>query len=134
MGWVRRRTSAWLVLTLAACSVSAVSTSEYQPIEDASTFKSHVGEKVQIEGSCASTIAQHLVGGFESHPYSTYFDVGRRQIVIYSKTAAPERGRHRVYGTVVEVRGPPKRPGQPPSKADDNQAEYHLLADRWEAL
>jgi hypothetical protein len=92
----------------------------------------HVGEEVTIEGKVAEAIWQHMIKGVEGKT-EVYVDLeDKNQTVAYIEPAFNCKGKIRLTGIVVEVRGGSKRPG---SKIDDQgYVEYHLDVSRWECL
>lgn len=86
----------------------------------------HVGQQVELEARPAVAIWQHLVGGVPGK-LPEYVDLeGGLQIVAHVAGGLPCRGPMVLRGTVVEARGGPKRPGLPPSKADETWVEHAL--------
>lgn len=86
----------------------------------------HVGQQVELEARPAVAIWQHLVGGVPGK-LPEYVDLeGGLQIVAHVAGGLPCRGPMVLRGTVMETRGGPKRPGLPPSKADETWIEHAL--------
>lgn len=88
-----------------------------------------VGQVVELEGRPAVAIWQHLVGSVGGK-LPEYVDLaGGQQIVAHVAGGLPCPGAMVLRGTVLEVRGGPKRPGLPPSKADEVWIEHALDVD-----
>lgn len=86
----------------------------------------HVGQQVELEARPAVAIWQHLVGGVPGK-LPEYVDLeGGLQIVAHVAGGLPCPGPMVLRGVVVEARGGPKRPGLPPSKADETWVEHAL--------
>jgi hypothetical protein len=92
----------------------------------------HVGDELTIEGKVAEAIWQHMMTGVPGKT-EVYVDLDdKTQTVAYIEPAFNCKGKIRLTGIVVEVRGGSKRPG---SKIDDKEyVEYHLDVSRWECL
>jgi hypothetical protein len=88
-----------------------------------------VGKSVSVVGKISDTPWQHLIGYFPGYSRDYYFDVGKDQIVIYSKTAIDCTGKVKVYGKVVEVKGKSKDP-----RKDEVYREYHITVDKAECI
>jgi len=101
-------------------------TSAYIKLDGVAGLYEFVGKKVSLVGLVSNTPWQHLMAPPATHPYSTYFDVERLQIVLYSKAPLKVSGALEVRGTVLKVSGRPKRSG-----SDATQTEYHLRLDGW---
>ena len=85
-----------------------------------------VGQRVELEARPAVAIWQHLVGSVPGK-LPEYVDLeGGLQIVAHVEGGLPCQGPMVLRGTVVEARGGPKRPGLPPSKADETWIEHAL--------
>ena len=91
-----------------------------------------VGDEIVIEGKVAEAIWQHLIKGVAGKT-EVYIDLDdKTQTVAYIDPAFDCKGKVRLTGKVVEVRGGSKRPG---SKIDDREyVEYHMDVSRWECL
>jgi hypothetical protein len=91
-----------------------------------------VGKEATLEGRVAEAIWQHLIKGVAGKT-EVYIDLDdKTQTVAYIDPAFDCKGKVRLTGKVVEVRGGSKRPG---SKIDDQEyVEYHLDVSRWECL
>ena len=90
-----------------------------------------VGQEVTIEGKVAEAIWQHMIQGV-SGKTEIYVDLDdQTQTVAYSDPAFNCKGRIRLTGKVIELRGGSKRG----SKIDDQEyVEHHLDVTRWECL
>lgn len=87
---------------------------------------SRVGQQVELEARPAVAIWQHLVGDVPGK-LPEYVDLeGGLQIVVHVAGGLPCGGAMVLRGTVVEVRGGPKRPGLPPSRANATWIEHAL--------
>lgn len=85
-----------------------------------------VGQEVELEARPAVAIWQHLVG-LVAGKTPEYVDLpGGMQIVAHVAGGLPCQGPMLLRGVVVEVRGGPKRPGLPPSKADETWIEHAI--------
>jgi len=91
-----------------------------------------VGKEVTLEGKVAEAIWQHMIQGVAGKT-EVYIDLpDNTQTVAYVDPAFDCKGKVRLTGTVMELRGGSKRPG---SKIDDPEyVEYHLDVSRWECL
>jgi len=86
------------------------------------------GATVTVQGRVATVIWQHLVKAVPGKQ-AAYFDLeeeGSRQTVVYWKDPPTCDGLIEVTGTVIEVRGAPKRPGAKPSLADESYSELQI--------
>jgi hypothetical protein len=94
-------------------------------LDPMSTWKP--GATVTVHGRVATVIWQHIVGHVPGKK-AAYFDVEAedRQTVVYWKEPPTCAGLIEVTGQVIEVRGPPKRPGAKESKVDDSYGELHI--------
>ncbi len=63
------------------------------------------GARVTIEGKVAREIWQHMMAPPRGYGHETYFDMGRHQIVIYSREHIDCGGTVRATGTVVKLEG-----------------------------
>jgi hypothetical protein len=97
-----------------------------------------VGQQVEVPGQRAIEIWQHLMGHVPGKQ-AEYFDPadGGNQLVAHVSGGLPEGHPVVLWGTVLEVRGPSKRPrppgpgGEPrETKVDDTYVEYALDVDR----
>lgn len=85
-----------------------------------------VGQEVELEARPAVAIWQHLVGAVPGKT-PEYVDLpGGLQIVAHVAGGLPCPGAMVLRGVVVEARGGPKRPGLPPSKADETWIEHAI--------
>lgn len=85
-----------------------------------------VGQRVELEARPAVAVWQHLVGSVPGK-LPEYVDLeGGLQIVAHVEGGLPCQGSMVLRGTVVEARGGPKRPGLPPSKANETWIEHAL--------
>ena len=98
-------------------------------ISDPSGLGGRVGKRIVIVGAVSETPWQHMVDPRPSHPHATYFDMGRGQIVVYSKEPIECAGTVRVTGTVIRLEGPSRDP-----RRKETCTEYHVLADSWECV
>ncbi len=91
-----------------------------------------VGQRVVVVGREAREIWQHLVGGVPGKQ-ALYFDLADgEQIVVHLAAPFACAGDVTLAGTVLEVRGPSKRPGREgETKVDDSYVEYALDVDAW---
>jgi hypothetical protein len=91
-----------------------------------------IGQEVTLEGEVAEAIWQHMIKGVPGKT-EVYIDLDdKTQTVAYIDPAFNCKGRIRLTGEVLELRGGSKRPG---SKIDDQEyVEYHLDVTRWECL
>jgi hypothetical protein len=80
-----------------------------------------------VRGRVSKTPWQHMITGVPGKT-SAYFDLdgGKGQTVVYWKNAPACAGDIEVTGTVLEVRGASKRPGERESKADESVRELQL--------
>ena len=92
------------------------------------------GEAATIRGRVAKIIAAHMMIGVKGKR-PTYFDLeGGGQIVVYAVGELPADTLLELKGTVLEARGPPKKPGQRPSKVDDTYSEEQLDVESFRAI
>jgi hypothetical protein len=94
-------------------------------LDPMSTWKP--GATVTVQGRVATVIWQHLVGPVPGKLVA-YFDVEGedRQTVVYWKEPPACTGLIEITGTVIEVRGPSKRPGEKDAKVDESYSELHI--------
>jgi hypothetical protein len=94
------------------------------------------GQKVTIYGTLTTEIHQHMVQPLPSHPKIAYFkpDIGGQMVIYLSQDIRPCKGPLKLIGQVVELRGPGKRPGGPPSKVDQTYVEHQLRVDSSQCL
>lgn len=97
----------------------------YEVLEDTSTLAQRAGDRVALTGKISDLPWQHLIDDVPSHPHADYFDVGRDQIVIYSREPIGETRAIRVEGTVRRVEGRSKGP------SERRHTEHHLVVDGW---
>jgi hypothetical protein len=96
-------------------------------IRDAGALWGREGAKVVIEGKVAREIWQHMMAPPRGYGHETYFDMGRFQIVLYSKDRIACGGTVRATGTVVKIEGSSKDP-----RRKEACTEYHVAVDSWE--
>jgi len=118
-----------IALCLSGCLAIACTTPSAQ--RGVSHWTQKVGEEVTIEGAVAKAIWQHMIRGV-SGKQEVYVDLpDQTQTVAYIDMAFNCKGRIRLTGKVIELRGGSKRG----SKIDDKAyVEYHLDVTRWECL
>jgi hypothetical protein len=90
---------------------------------------------VTTRGRVATVIWQHMMTSVPGKK-SAYFDVDgeKHQVVVYWKEDPKCTGLVEIAGKVIEVRGPPKKPGAKESKVDDSYAELHIDVERTRCL
>ena len=90
-----------------------------------------VDQEVTLEGKVAEAIWQHMIKGVAGKT-EVYIDLpDNTQTVAYIDPAFDCKGKVRLTGTVMELRGGSKRG----TKIDDKEyVEYHLDVSRWECL
>lgn len=119
-----------LVLASTWCAAAAfAATSDRKVIRDAGALWGREGERVVIEGRVAREIWQHMMAPPAGYGHETYFDMGKSQIVIYSKTPVACGGTVRAEGRVVKIEGSSKDP-----RRKEACTEYHVAVDSWECL
>jgi hypothetical protein len=92
-------------------------------------LESQVDKQVTIKGKISNVPWQHMIASVKGYPLNEYFDLeDKTQIVIYLKTAIPERGLIAVTGKVIGVKGGSKKPGAAKSEP---YTEYHVAVDTW---
>ena len=105
-------------------------TSQHQgTIRDARELWGLDGKHVVVEGTVAKEIWQHMMAPTRTHPHETYFDIGKQQVVIYSRDEIACTGTVRVEGTVVKIEGSSKDP-----RRKETCTEYHILVDAWKCI
>ncbi|MGE3724661.1 MAG: hypothetical protein AB7I41_03865 [Candidatus Sericytochromatia bacterium] len=117
-------TTLWLGLTPAVLAGGQI-----LPIVDYLTR--YPGQKVTIYGTLTDEIHQHMVHPPPSHKKIAYLkpDIGGQMVIYLNKEAPPCNGALKLSGEVLELRGPSKRPGGPPSKVDETYVEHQLQVD-----
>lgn len=118
-----------MILASAAYAVKAVT---YISVKNASDLQKYVGKKVVIEGKISDVPWQHIMLSSSDYPVSSYFDIGKSQIVIYSKEMIGTTKKIKVKGTVVKVSGKSKNPKY--AKSKETYCEYHILVDKVEPV
>jgi hypothetical protein len=87
------------------------------------------GARIVVRGKVSNVISQHLglaIAGKEEHDFEIE---GGGSALVHLPPAPPCAGVLEIRGKVIEVRGPPKRPGAPESKVDDSYRELHVDVD-----
>lgn len=102
---------------------------KYTPVSIADDLKNFVGKKVVVDGMISEIPWQHLMNPPSTHPVKIYFDVGKFQIVIYTKKKISCGKTLKVFGTVIQLQGAGKG-----SKVDETYTEYHVVVDSWKCL
>ena len=89
------------------------------------------GATVTARGKVSNIMWQHMMREVPGKTYA-YFDVEgeKTQTIVYWKDDPKCTGLTEVTGTVVELRGPAKKPGVRESKVDDSYAELHIDVER----
>jgi hypothetical protein len=89
-------------------------------------------KETTVCGRISKEINQHLVAA--SKKEAVYFDVeGGDQIVAYVSHPIDCKDRVELTGTMIEVRGPEKRPRKP-TKVDDSYSERQMDVSSWRCL
>lgn len=114
---------------LAVCAGGCARMNRADGIGDPAGLSGLAGKRIVIVGTVSGTPWQHIVDPRPSHPYETYFDMGRSQIVVYSKEPVSCAGTVRITGTVIRLEG---SSGDPRRK--EACTEHQVLADSWECL
>ena len=120
------------LVVLAALAVYAggcVKMNRADEIGDPAGLSGMAGKRIVIVGTVSGTPWQHMVDPRPSHPHETYFDMGRGQIVVYSKEPVSCAGTVRIAGTVIRLEGSSRDP-----QRKETGTEYQVLADSWECL
>ncbi len=119
-----------LCVMLCFCANAACATgSGIAIVHNAGELIGREGTHVVIEGKVAQEIWQHMMAPTSSNPHETYFDMGRGQIVIYTKSPVECTGTVRAAGMVVKIEGASKNP-----RRKETCTEYHVRADSWECF
>ncbi len=119
-----------MVLVAALCAAAVYAAKPGQDvIRDGGKLWGREGARVVIEGKVAREIWQHMMAPPSGYGHETYFDMGRLQIVIYSKDIIECGGTVRATGTVVKIEGQSKNP-----RRKEACTEYHVAVDSWECL
>jgi hypothetical protein len=120
-----------IVLLVSACCAAAVCAtgSGGLVLRESRDVWGKEGARVVIEGKVANEIWQHMMAPAKGYPHETYFDMGRGQIVIYTKNPVECAGIVRASGTVVKLEGSSKDP-----RRKETCTEYHVAVDSWECL
>ena len=87
-------------------------------------------QAIALRGRISKIPWQHLMTGVTGKK-AEYFDLegGKDQTVVYWKDPPSCSGDIVVVGKVLEVRGPPKKPGGRDTKVDDSYSELHVDVD-----
>lgn len=104
----------------------------YTVVSKLDDLKNFVDKKIRITGTISHEPWQHLIAPTDSFPVSTYFDVGDKQTIIYSKKELACEDcecKIQINGTAIEVKGKGKGP-----RSDEDYIEYHITADSWKCL
>lgn len=118
-----------MFLLFTSLMVSAKETIKYTTIKKVGDLGKYVGKKVIVEGKISNVMWQHIMGSFSSHPWHYYFDIDKSQIVLYTKEKIEKKGKIKVAGEVVELRGGGAPKGKK-TKVDESYVEYHILVDK----
>ena len=100
---------------------------DYIEVKDLGNLEELEDKKIKVKGSISDLPWQHLIHQPETHPVINYFDVGRLQIVIYSKEEISYKGLINVFGTIIKIVGKSKRP-----EIVKRHWEYQMIVDKWE--
>jgi hypothetical protein len=112
------------------CIFAGCGTSQHHGIiRDGGELWGQDGKHIVVEGTVAKEIWQHMMAPTRTHPHETYFDIGKQQVVIYSRDAIACTGTVRVEGTAVKIEGSSKNP-----RRKETCTEYHIMADAWKCL
>lgn len=89
------------------------------------------GQQVIVYGTLTDEVHQHMVQPPPEHQKIAYLrpDSGGQMVIYLAKEVAPCRGALKLSGRVLELRGPSKRPGGPPSKVDETYVEHQLQVE-----
>lgn len=119
-----------VIIAAALCAASGYAAKPDRGIiRDAGALWGREGARVTIEGKVAREIWQHMMAPPGGYGHETYFDMGRFQIVIYSRDLIECDGTVRATGTVVKIEGSSKNP-----RRKEACTEYHVAVDSWECL
>lgn len=105
-----------------------------RPIVD--YLSQYTGQEVIVYGRLTDEIHQHMVQPPPKHQKIAYLkpDIGGQMVIYLAKDTPVCKGALKLTGEVVELRGPSKRPGGPPSKVDDTYVEHQLRVDQSQCL
>ena len=121
-----------ICLSVFVTAVYAVTPVVYIAVKNASDLINYVDKKVVVEGKVSDKPWQHIIYYSSKYTVASYFDIGKDQIVIYSKEMIGTTKKIKVKGTVIKVTAKSKNPNL--SKAGKIYAEYHILADKIEQV
>jgi hypothetical protein len=110
--------------TIATPPIETVKTAPL-PVAD---LPKHVGKTVMIQGKISDIPWQHMMAPPAGTKHDYYFNIGERQIVLYTKEELVCGTTLEVTGTVLEVAGASKRGGPAMFK------EYHLDVASWKCI
>jgi hypothetical protein len=102
---------------------------DYISLAESEGLQNHEGKKVSFEGTIAMVPWQHLIELPDTHRNINYVNVGKDQVVVYTKEAIECKAKVLVRGTVVKIQGKSKRPG-----SDEVFTEYQVVADSWQCI
>ena len=112
-----------MITVFAGCSING----EYAKIKTTEIFSDYDGQKIQLSGTVAQEIWQHMIDAPETHPFINYICMGDEQVVVYSKDNIICDSTVKIFGVVKKVEGKSKKPG-----SKERQVEFHIVADKWE--
>lgn len=116
-------------MMITGASAGCGTTADHVVIREGSDLAGREGRRVVIEGTASIEIWQHMIAFRPDYPHQTYFDMGRGQIVVYSREEMSCPGAVRIEGTVIRLEGSSKNP-----RRKEICTEYHVLADSWECV
>lgn len=122
----------FICISILSTSALAVTPIMYTSVKNGVDLKNYVDKKVVVEGKVSDKPWQHIIYSSSKYPVSSYFDIGKYQIVIYSKEMIGTVKKIKVKGTVVKVTAKSKNPKL--SKAGEIYTEYHILVDKIEPV
>ncbi len=119
-----------IIITAAWCaSAGWAAKTDPAVIREGGALWGREGARVVIEGKVAREIWQHMMAPPRGYGHETYFDMGKFQIVLYSKDRIECAGTVRATGTVVKIEGSSKDP-----RRKEACTEYHVAVDSWECI
>jgi len=110
-----------MLLTMAGCN---------QPAQQKPEDKTPVETKtVTLTGKISNMPEQHMIEPQKKYPYTDYFDVEKRQYVVYSKEKITCTGEITIKGKTIILEGTSKKPG-----SDEVYKEEQILVDSIECV
>jgi hypothetical protein len=126
----------YLIITvfMVSCIPLFAARSDLISVQNAESLYLYEGKTVTLSGSYSKIMWTHVIAPPREYPIVEYFDSGKTQIVIYLKQNVPCKGKARITGKVIEIRGVSSPAGSDKKSKAEGITEYHIAVDSLECI